>query len=377
MATSTSRKVTNIIWGVLALWIVLLIIGRIRNRPPTSVRGPLKILTPPFTANKAELIQDLRDRKFQALDAKLNSYQQSFEANILEEANLAVAFDAFAFADPALGPILDDWVKLEPMSYPAHLARAKYRAELGWQARGNRYANETSEQQMNEMVSRLSEAAAEAVTAIKLNSKSSIAYALLLDVAKAEGDDKSLDHVYSVGIASVPLSYSIRVSAMEALEPRWGGSYAMMTSLANDAQKSVSKNPRLASLKGFADVDRGNVAWSAGDQKGAIRLFDQALDEGGDFALGYSARGNFYVGIRQDNQALDDLNRANLIRPQNPETIAYIAYAYYGLDRPKDVLAMIQQYRQIAQPGPYMLKVEQWAQNFNTGNAVAVKVGGN
>ena len=61
MATSTSRKVTNIIWGVLALWIVLLIIGRIRNRPPTSVRGPLKILTPLFTANKAELIQDLRD----------------------------------------------------------------------------------------------------------------------------------------------------------------------------------------------------------------------------------------------------------------------------------------------------------------------------
>ena len=170
---------------------------------------------------------------------------------------LAVAFEAFAFADPALGPILDDWVKSEPTSYPAHLARAKYRAELGWQARGSRYANETSEQQMNEMASRLSEAAAEAVAAIKLNPKSSIAYALLLDVAKAEGDDKSLDHVYSVGIASVPLSYLIRVSAMEALEPRWGGSYAMMTSLADDAQKSVSKNPRLASLKGSADVDRG------------------------------------------------------------------------------------------------------------------------
>ena len=43
------------------------------------------------------------------------------------EAGFIFPVEAFAFADPALGPILDDWVKLEPTSYPAHQARAKYR----------------------------------------------------------------------------------------------------------------------------------------------------------------------------------------------------------------------------------------------------------
>ena len=371
------RKSITVLWGILSLVALLLVVAKIENRPPTSARGPLKILTPPFTANKAELIQELRDRKFQQLDTQLNSYQKAFEGNVLEEGNLAIAFDTFGFTDPALTPILDEWVKNEPASYPAHLARAEHLLALGWQARGDRSTEKTSEQQFNEMQNLFGEGVKEAIAAIKLNPKSSIGYALIIDATKGAGSGDGLRRAYAVGIKNVPLSLSIRTYVMTALEPRWGGSYDAMEKFAGEAQKYAAQNPRLVSLKGFADADRADEASSAGDQRKAIRLCNKALEEGGDFSMAYMYRGDMYGLLHLYDDALEDLNRANRLRPQNPKVLESLAYVYEGLTRPKDTLAVIEQYRQIAQPDPYLLNIEKWAQNFGTGTAPAVKVGGN
>jgi tetratricopeptide (TPR) repeat protein len=371
------RKSITILWGILGVAAVLLVVVKIVNRPPTSVRGPLKILTPPFTANKAELIQELRDRKFQQLDTQLNSYQKAFEENVLEEGNLAIAFDTFGFTDPALTRILEEWVEKEPGSFPAHLARAEHLLALGWQARGDRFAEKTSEQQFNEMQNLLGESVKEAIAAIKLNPKSSIGYGLIIDAAKGVGSGDGLRRAYAAGIKNVPLSLSIRTYVMTALEPRWGGSYDAMEKFADDAQKYAARNPRLVSLRGFADADRADEAYGAGDPRKGIRLCNQALEEGGDFSAAYLYRGNMYGQLHLYDDALEDLDRANRLRPQNPKVLESLAYVYEGLTRPKDSLAVIEQYRQIAQPDPYLLNIERWAQNFGTGTAPAAKVGGN
>lgn len=67
---------------------------------PTSVRNPLKILATPFTADKLEILQMLRARKFQDLDERLKSYQQAFEKDPLAEPNVVLAFDAFSCPIP-------------------------------------------------------------------------------------------------------------------------------------------------------------------------------------------------------------------------------------------------------------------------------------
>jgi len=36
------RKSITILWGMLGLAALLLVVAKIENRPPTSVRGPLK-----------------------------------------------------------------------------------------------------------------------------------------------------------------------------------------------------------------------------------------------------------------------------------------------------------------------------------------------
>lgn len=375
--SSKSRKRTTLLWKLLGATIVSLIALQIANRPVTSARGPLKVLTPPFTADKAELIQELRDRKFQALDTQLNSYQKGFEQNVLEEGNLSLAFDAFGFTDATLGPVLDEWVKSEPDSYPAHLARAKYLLALGWQARGAQNADKTSDEQFSEMKRLFVESANEAVAAIKLNSKASIAYAAIINAANGVSDSKTMESVYAAGIKNVPLSLSIRTTVMSALRPRWGGSYEAMAKFAEDAQQYAAQNPRLESLKGFADEDKGDLALGNGDRNKAIRFFNQALDEGGDFALAYAGRGSAYDQINRFDDASEDLSRANRLRPQEPKTLEALAYLYVHLNRPKDTLAVIQQYQQFAVLPSELVSLEQWAQNFDAGAAPPVTTGGN
>ncbi|HYK66088.1 MAG TPA: DUF4034 domain-containing protein [Patescibacteria group bacterium] len=365
------------LWGILFLAVVVIAAVKIERRPPTSVRGPLKILTPPFTANKAELIRELRDRKFQVLDVQLNSYQKAFEANVLEELNLDIAFDSFNLPDPSLSPIFEEWVKTEPNSYPAHLARAQHLMALGWQARGTRFTNKTSEQQFAEMKTLHGEGVKEAVAAINLDPKSAPAYGLIIDAARGGGDTDLLNKAYSAGLKNVPTSLSFRLSLMDALEPRWGGSYDAMAEFAADAQKYAAQNPRLVCLKGWVDSALAGEASRDGNPNKAIRLYNKALEEGGDYSAFYLYRGNTYSRIRRFDDALEDLNRANRLRPQNPHVLDSLAYVYYGLTRPQDALAVIQQYREIAQPDPYLLKIEQWARNFGTGTMPAVQTGGN
>lgn len=371
------RKRINYLWELLGATVVTLLLLHNANRPATSVRGPLKILTPPFTADKSEIIQELRDRNFQALDIKLNSYQKDFEDNVLEEGNLAIAFDAFAFTDASLSAILDQWVQSEPNSYPAHLARAKYQLALGWQLRETERGDKIPEQQLAEMKRLYRDSVSEAVAAIKLNPKSSIAYASIVEAAKGVSDYKTLDSVYAASLKNVPLSLSTRVAVITALRPRWGGSHEAMAKFAEEAQKYAAQNPRLESLKGFVDQDQGDIAWDAGKLNQAVRDYNKALEEGGDFALAYLQRGNVYDLLRSYNDALEDLSRANRLRPQDTFTLHALAYTYVHLNRPKDTLAVIQEYQQFAVLPSDLLSLEQWAQNFNAGSGQAVKIGGN
>jgi tetratricopeptide (TPR) repeat protein len=221
------------------------------------------------------------------------------------------------------------------------------------------------------------ESANEAVAAIKLNPKASIAYAAIINAANGVSDSKTMESVYAAGIKNVPLSLSIRTTVMSALRPRWGGSYEAMAKFAEDAQQYAAQNPRLESLKGFADEDKGDLALGNGDRNKAIRFYNKALDEGGDFALAYAGRGSAYDQINRFDDALEDLSRANRLRPQEPKTLEALAYLYVHLNRPKDTLAVIQQYQQFAVLPSELVSLEQWAQNFDAGAAPPVTTGGN
>ncbi len=373
MRTCTKRKRINFLWIASTEAFAFLLVVAASSSAHVTTSRPL----PPFTANKGELLQKLRDRKFQDLDGQLNSYQVAFEKDAFTEGNLAVAFEAFCSSDPALGPLLDEWVTKIPNSYPAHLARAEYLVTAAYQARGDQYADETSAGQFAEMNALLNKAVKDALAAIKLNAKSGVAYAAIIDAARGNSDDDMRERTLAAGLKNAPLSMAIWVSAIRALQPRWGGSYGAMERLAAKAQKYAAQNPKLVTLKGFADVERGRVALSDNDPEGAIRFYDQALQEGGDlFNTGYTSRGILFLRLGHYDDALRDLNRANHLRPQEPRVLESLAYIYAHFKRPKDTLAMIQEYRPFSEPGPDLVNLELWDQNFDPTSVSGSRKGG-
>ena len=105
---------------------------------------------------------------------------------------------------------------------------------------------------------------------------------------------------------------------------------------------------------------------SDNDSEGALRFYDQALQEGGDlFNTGYTSRGMLFLRLGRYDDALQDLDRANHLRPQEPRVLESLALIYAHFKRPKDTLAMIQEYRTFAEPGPDLVNLEIWAQNFD------------
>ena len=286
----------------------------------------------------------------------------------MAEGNLAVAYEAFWSPDPALSPLLDEWVAKDPNSYAAHLARAEYLLAAGYQARGDQYADETSEGQFAAMNLLMGKVEKDALVAIKLNPKSSFGYAAIIDAARGSSDEDMREKAFAAGLKNVPLSMVIRVSEIRSLQPRWGGSYRAMERLAAEAQKYARQNPKLVTLKGFADVERGKVALSDNDSEGALRFYDQALQEGGElFNTGYTSRGMLFLRLGRYDDALRDLNRANHLRPQEAQVLESLAYIYAHFKRPKDTLAVIQEYRTFAEPGPDLVNLELWAQNVGPG----------
>ena len=93
--------------------------------------------------------------------------------------------------------------------------------------------------------------------------------------------------------------------------------------------------------------------------------------------MAYSQRGSVYDVLRRYDDALEDLSRANRLRPQDTFTLQALAYLYVHLNRLRDALAVIQEYQQFAELPSDLVSLEQWAQNFEAGAGQAVKIGGN
>lgn len=223
----------------------------------------------------------------------------------------------------------------------------------------------------------LVEGAKDAIAAVKFNVQASIAYASIIEAARGVSDTNAMRSAYAASLKNVPLSLSTRVAVMNALEPRWGGSYDAMTKFAADAQKYAAQNPRLVSLKGFADEDAGHMASVDSDWKTAIRFFNKALADGGDFARAYESRAWAYYWLGRYDDALEDVSRSDRLRPQNTSALELEAYVYFHLNRPQNTLAVIDEYRQFAQPGADLVSLERRVQNFAASAAPSVQTGGN
>lgn len=304
--------------------------------PPPTVQGPALAVTdvatePPFVGetgndplgypyqhpDQVALVNLLRLRRFDALERFFTYYQEQYEADFHKERWPADAANAFKTADPALGPVIEQWIQSSPNAFSPWLVRGVYSHALGWHMRGNKFARETSKAQMTALDENLKRAVADFERALELRPKLQVArhYLILAGMSTGEKPAKTRE-ILNAGLAQCPLCYSIRAVFMDGLEPRWGGSWNTMDKFAAETFPLLKDNPKLELLRGAAAADRCDVLRRDRQIKKAHAACSDALRYG-DEASRLVTQAYLFVDEERKPEALASLDRALRADPQD------------------------------------------------------------
>jgi uncharacterized protein len=285
---------------------------------------------PTQTIDKLAVRRLLTSRKYDSLGAVLSAYSDSVTQDYRLEYRLFDAYDAFDAPIQSLEPLLDEWVTERPQSAPARLARGVYLAARGWNARGYAFAARTSRAQFRQMDSFFARAKVDYLAGMRLDPRSIVPYRGLMKMDKTENDDETMRQLLDQGLRIQPYSFRLRAVYIQAILPRWGGSYKAMTEFAEECAPYAARNPRINALAGFVDYDRGRVLEKAGKKAEAIKAYGRALSHGDFWQFRYE-RGDLYFHADRDKEALEDLNKAVGQNPQDADALYDRSWVSYDL----------------------------------------------
>jgi uncharacterized protein len=287
---------------------------------------------PTQTIDRLAVRRLLQARSYSALDTLLGAYADSVLRDHRLEYRLFDAYGAFDIALPSMEPLLSEWVEQRPTSAHALLARATYLRASGWNARGSRSARKTSRLQIQRMEAFFRRAHADLTVALRIAPNSIVAYRQLMDIVKADGDAATSRQLLDRALMFQPHSFLLRATHMQSLLPRWGGSYEAMALFAAESAPYANRNPRIQSLGGFVEWDRGRVLESAGKKAEAIEAYQRAMRYGNFWQFRYD-RGDLYSRSDRNEEALTDLDRALAQNPQHADALYRRSRVTYRLGR--------------------------------------------
>lgn len=203
---------------------------------------------------KPDLYKDYQAVRMHACDGKVDAVekyfdqrQRDYEAGKIIDRELWATYAALE--QPFPSAFLEAWLAKYPKSYGAHMAIALYATNLGWEARGEKWAHDTSREQFAEMRRHFTRARDHLERSIRLTSKPAFSYAFLIQLGKADGrqcwqrflfwePNPCLRPLLDRALAADPKAYWPRRYYMDTLEPRWGGSFRQMDTFLAELLKS-------------------------------------------------------------------------------------------------------------------------------------------
>jgi len=264
-----------------------------------------------------------QNKIFKSLNTKLQEWQNSFEEDFTQESNVYDAFEVFESSDPLYEAILTSWIGKFGTTYPPYVARAIYYYQRAWDARGHKWASETTEDQFQEMRRFFTLALEDIKSALSINPKLDICYDKMINIGMAIGDDVLKKNALSIALKYNPYGYKVRATFLYSLTPRWGGSYQEMEEFVEESERYVLTNPELKTLRGQIFADKAHVCSSEEDYGRAVQLYTEAIKHRKS-ANYYADRGDCYYNLDYYKQALDDYETALKIKPNTPDFLKKI-----------------------------------------------------
>jgi tetratricopeptide (TPR) repeat protein len=260
----------------------------------------------------------LAAKRYADLTALFTKLQDDFEADQTRESWVIDAGDAFDSAEPELAPGIDAWVAAAPDSFAPHFARGTCLHAVAFAKRGAKWANDTPAEDLAAMKEPRKESDGELEKAIKLRPK------LVAAMKKKMGGAGPDATLIARALAACPSCFRVRVTHMQSLAPRWGGSYAQMDAFAKKSAKEQA-SPAMKLLAGFADQDKANLLRHDHKPEDALAAADRACSVG-DYWGFLLERALIQLERNDVPEARVDIDRAATLRPGEPEILATRAY---------------------------------------------------
>lgn len=219
------------------------------------------------------------------------------------------------------------WVSAVPDSAYAHAALGHVLARRGWDARGTKYASDTSADALGRMSDYFVKAAMEYGAALNANPRLLPACVGLMAIGRQSSDALRVDATQRC-LAADPASFYVIDEMMNAAEPRWGGSDEAMRKVAAYALEKAAQNPVLvlfASDDTYYRIDR----MQDGDEAALAELVPAALKVPNAAYL--RTVGGAYLRKGDDWHALAYLSQALRFSPAYAQETRFRAYALYRL----------------------------------------------
>ena len=191
---------------------------------------------------RKELLALLRDKKYHALQDMFDDRHARMLTGEFGDRALDRLTGFADSADPALEPLLDEWVRTSQSSFMALLVRGKDYASVGWKKRGSRFSDQTSQDQMDAMGDSFKKAWSDLTASSKKQPQSVLPYPELMRIASAIGSASEVAEILARANKVAPQNFVARLAAVRRFSQRWGGSFEAVDKVL--AQARVDKlNP--------------------------------------------------------------------------------------------------------------------------------------
>lgn len=238
-----------------------------------------------------EVRADFEAQRFDALEARLQLLRTSHSCT---DRPLTLALDALRDGAPGLTPLFDAWVQAWPRSADARAARGSHFVERAMTTRGASLAASTSRQKFAAMEMVLARAFSDFDAAIEMDPRHGHARGERLLATRLSGKSGELRAEFLAARMAAPSSFALYSAAVEAFEPRWGGTIEDVMQVANYALERRADNPDLGSLPSYAKCTIANTAIQNGEPERALELVDLVLAAGHADPICYSVQGSAY-----------------------------------------------------------------------------------
>lgn len=241
----------------------------------------------PNGQDQKELLALLRAQEFQTLESATRQVQEQFEKETLSDIQLRNIYRQFYDLDEEDLAKIEEWKKIVPGSYAAHLIRGVYFKRLGLDARGEKYIARTPPERIEKMRRYHEIAVTELNESLKLTGKPFLIVFHLLDISKSGGSKENSRSLVIAAKKMLPSNTLVRNRFMISLAPRWGGSYEEMNQFFAQSKKEEVNTSGLNQLEALMFDDMAMTYLEQRDRENATKYFFKALElaqrVGGDF----------------------------------------------------------------------------------------------